>query len=782
MTMQQQCAGLAEDESDGRPVIFGGAAGPFARRHALKLLPRCLHVDTSRGHSLDITYTGKLSSRSIIETYAKHKRVGRRFLRLNVSHGSGFQRSMGMDSKRHLVSTWTGFKITVTNQRYSILKSTDPHSAEAHEELWHTMNREFTTQAEAQEAVASGILHTNTDIMLEDNVANGDDDTALQMSDELDQQEAALEQMEQETHAKEQIVRLTISFLGHVDVPACWTMKEVHSWLWRVHHLDAAGAKFFIARKKVINTKPAGIVSGGAGSRKLRVPRETVSQAALATVIRDLPSCRAGLLIEHALVKKMIEWDPKLGRTLFQAKTAGDRLKLLAQTMHTNGLSDMARALMKDTLRMIDLDGKNPSETDVTTCLAPNSLPKSAGAETAPMEDGTEQQVASVAGRRPKLVLHDEVLNRLAALEQWAHEVDSVAHASKEKVTTGCSLECLARISKLENSASQALMDDLPPTQTYGSQDLATQDPYMDPQLTQMRKRGRPRANSVTGELGGDAASQMQQQAQQFSKLEAWCHQTVAKLESRMEALARERRPEAVHQQSHAPAISTDLENKLYQHDIAIAELTSLIPRSSCTRTTQGSTAHSDDQQAPSDKSLTMEQEIGKLWSLYHRVQRRLDERGLLPEVSVIFPGDRSLHAKAQGPPAPPQGWETQLGIEQARVQHIADTLTLVERQTKGLEMITNTIWPWLTYFCCSQGSRARTRCSSDFAAKQTSCLHAPSLRSSANHPMDECVNLVAGGSDNDRSELNALDGTAATTAPAAAGAVVTRCSLSQHD
>eukprot|EP00971_Amphidinium_carterae_P169948 3367380-Amphidinium_carterae.1 len=696
MKMRQHCEGEEEIKQDERSIIFGGAAGPFARRHALKLLPRCLHVETSRGHALDITYNGKLSSKSIIETYAKHKRVGRRYLRLHASHSSGFQRSMGMDSKRHLVATWTGFKITVTNQRYSILKSTDPHSAEAHEELWHSMNQEFAAQTEARDAVTSGILHHNADIMLADNDDNGDDDATLQLSDELDRQEADLEQMEQETSSKERVVRLAISFLGHAKVPARWTLKEVHSWLWKVHRLDPAGAKIFIARKKVTAAKPTGIVSGGAGSRKLRVPRETVSQAALATVIRDLPSCRAGLLIEHALVKKMIEWDPKLGRTLFQAKTAGERLKLLARTMHTNGLSDMARALMKDSLRMNDPDGHTPSETDVAKCLVPNSVTKPAEMETAPMEDDAVQQAAPVAGRRPKLVLHDEVINRLTALEQWAHEIDSVAHAAKGKVTTGCSLECLTRISKLESSASQALMDDLPPTQTYGSQDLATQDPYMDPHLPHVKKRGRPRASSVTGELGGDTASQMQQQTQQFNKLEAWCHQMVAKLESRMDALARERRPEAGAQQNHTTAISTDLENKLYQHDIAIAELASLNPRSSCMKKTQESTVPNFDHQATSDKSLTLEQEIGKLWSLYHRLQRRLDERGLLPEVSVIFPGDSSLHAKQQGPTAP-QGWETQLGIEQARVQHIVDTLTLVQKQTKGLEMITNTIWPWLT-------------------------------------------------------------------------------------
>eukprot|EP00971_Amphidinium_carterae_P244205 4848837-Amphidinium_carterae.1 len=48
------------------------------------------------------------------------------------------------------------------------------------------------------------------------------------------------------------------------------------------------------------------------------------------------------------------------------------------------------------------------------------------------------------------------------------------------------------------------------------------------------------------------------------------------------------------------------------------------------------------------------EKDISKLWTLYHRLARRLDDRGLIPEVSVIFPKGNASEVKLPSPAAPP--------------------------------------------------------------------------------------------------------------------------------
>eukprot|EP00971_Amphidinium_carterae_P347443 6489457-Amphidinium_carterae.1 len=533
---------LVEDTQGVQSLTFGGAAGAFARRHALKSLPRCVQVNTSRGRALNITFNGRLSSRGIIATYAKHKRVGCRFLQLDASHNSGFCRSLRANSSKHLISTWNGFKLVVTNRRYSMLKATDPHSASAHEALWHTMNESFAAQLAAQDATAPNVPRHDDDIRLElapNNSGDAEDEALQQISEDLDQHEAELHNLERPS--SERTVQLAISILGHVTVPARWTLPDVHSWLKQVHNINAACASIFIARKKVSGARPTSIVSGGAGSRKLRIPRESVSQAALNTVLADLPTFRAGLLVEHALVKRMIEWDPRLSRTIFQAKSAGERLKLLAKTMQGSGLSSMAYTLMKDAIGMLDPNGEVPSDEVIRACLLPTDGQVPDDTAVNSLHEEQLSQPNTAAGRKTKIVLQDDVKNRLVALEQWAHEIDKAAHSTKGRVATGCSLECLTRIAKVEEAAKHWNLDAVPPTQPYESQDLATQDPYLDQPVAQPKKRGRPRANSVVGEHGDDLTGLMQQQAQQYSKLEMWCHQTIARLEAQIDAMARER-------------------------------------------------------------------------------------------------------------------------------------------------------------------------------------------------------------------------------------------------
>eukprot|EP00971_Amphidinium_carterae_P086109 1703604-Amphidinium_carterae.1 len=119
---------VPHDESDGDCEVQGGAGlvrrlGSLAKvmRARLKASAkerRELMILVARGKDLLIRYVGKISSKVLLELFAKAKRVGREYLTLRVCV-QGEWRIFRHGFARHVNWNWTGLTVVVENNRMS---------------------------------------------------------------------------------------------------------------------------------------------------------------------------------------------------------------------------------------------------------------------------------------------------------------------------------------------------------------------------------------------------------------------------------------------------------------------------------------------------------------------------------------------------------------------------------------------------------------------------------------------------------------------------------------
>eukprot|EP00971_Amphidinium_carterae_P338614 6476025-Amphidinium_carterae.2 len=238
----------------------------------------------------------------------------------------------------------------------------------------------------------------------------------------------------------------------------------------------------------------------------------------------------------------------------------------------------------------------------------------------------------------------------------------------------------------------------------------AVSDPYQENPVAVAKKRGRPPkveqpggkhvkesvAEGAEKRGPGEAglSEQLMRVTTRLEHLEKWAHGMDARLRATGQG---DTTPMAPQSAADGPGHMDERVAQLSKEVQALREVVTSICESgltaAATSTGQGvAVVHGGVAPiAPTEKH-----EIGKLWALYHRLQKRLDDMGLVPEVSVIYPKDRLKMAQ---PTAPVQEATivSESDVQGGCMLRLEKKVEHNSRQAQTIVQVTNTMWPWLT-------------------------------------------------------------------------------------
>eukprot|EP00971_Amphidinium_carterae_P310040 6160904-Amphidinium_carterae.2 len=455
----------------------------------------------------------------------------------------------------------------------------------------------------------------------------------------------------------------------------------------------------------------------GAG-RQTRVIKDKLVDAAASSMIRALPLTRQGLVVEHLLVRHIMAADPKATRAVFQATTVAQRYRAFSAGLKRAGLTAMAAGIASAAGELDQSMKVAPTEPEVEgrdlhpTTAAQLPQVRSEDEQVAMlrlMVQQIQQDVAQMQQTSRNEIKEKELLQRqmselegkrVTALEKWAHEVDSTGAESPQADRNSTTVEVHQRLCALEElvkALGQQQEEDVEQRRQEVSipEHVATQDPYQCE--APARKRGRP----ATLKSGADAANKTSEANFNGTSIVS----QLRELQARMRMM--EQRP-AARSEHQSGSNQHDLETAVCEMQTGFArheaDLQGLKRRvgvkgsrmgvgsntlASAAQASEGAHGQAADVKWETESDLKVE--VAKLWSLYHRLQHHMDMRGVIPEVSVIFPGDKrrqedevNLH-------------EVNAEINQACANHMQEEVAKLASRVQAIERIVNVVWPWLT-------------------------------------------------------------------------------------
>eukprot|EP00971_Amphidinium_carterae_P050659 997287-Amphidinium_carterae.1 len=171
------------------------------------------------------------------------------------------------------------------------------------------------------------------------------------------------------------------------------------------------------------------LVEGAGGGRKLRIPRDSVTHNAFDSIMHILRDSQSGAAIDGALVRRVLEWEPRLARAVLQTRSHGPKLKLFADALHGMGLTCFATPLMNDAdkLEGDTADQDLPQDSRMTTVEnvsgpATTHRQTAAPAETVNTSSPPESTAHLVQQTDDRMI---ELEKRMKAMEMWAHGLDA---------------------------------------------------------------------------------------------------------------------------------------------------------------------------------------------------------------------------------------------------------------------------------------------------------------------------------------------------------------------
>eukprot|EP00971_Amphidinium_carterae_P325228 6455405-Amphidinium_carterae.2 len=190
--------------------------------------------------------------------------------------------------------------------------------------------------------------------------------------------------------------------------------------------------------------------SGGGGGRKLRIPRDSVTHNAVESIVQILRRVQSGAGVDDALVKKVLQWEPRVARAVLQARTHGPKLKLFAEALQDMGLACFAGPLNIDADKLmaetpaVDVTQDAPTRPSRAASSAEGLREVASDAST----EGSERRPPHHSSGHGQLRNNlDEIEKRVKAIEAWAHEFDA-APVRKEGLSPKQAEQLQARVER----------------------------------------------------------------------------------------------------------------------------------------------------------------------------------------------------------------------------------------------------------------------------------------------------------------------------------------------
>eukprot|EP00971_Amphidinium_carterae_P325199 6455342-Amphidinium_carterae.1 len=355
---------------------------------------REMTMTSSKGTPLIVQYAGKVGSDDLLATYAKHKRIGRQYLRMKVTF-RGRGRVLKYKGREWYSTNWHLMHIVMINRRYSLLASTDQSKPSKegktyrrlsqkdaneieHDLLWDTMahgsapREDEITRAQAEEELMRELL--NCQVALEDDIARDRPPATRQVQ---------------------------VNINGIMHVPDWWKSKDLlafmHGWFGvGQDDVQVADDTSFVAAElnAVVKRDDEGWFLEGGGNQT-RVQRDRVAASASEVLIDSLSKTRQGLTIEHKLVRYLLGTDHKAARAVFQADTDAQRCRAFGASLKRAGLPIQSAGLMKAAADLEKAARNSDVDIPATADSVPNTINYGSEAEQSDSQQRSRQASSS---------------------------------------------------------------------------------------------------------------------------------------------------------------------------------------------------------------------------------------------------------------------------------------------------------------------------------------------------------------------------------------------------
>eukprot|EP00971_Amphidinium_carterae_P250649 4975816-Amphidinium_carterae.3 len=460
------------------PPVQGGAPkamrlrwGSFnqgmQQRYRTSLLARkstTLHV--RRGKDLVVEYQGRISTKELLQQFARVKRVGKEYLTLKVGNPEGWTEYHFHD-QGHLSRDWTGLTLYMENTRAATLsqparghQSARGRQADTvlpseyewyHSQLARQQMKRFGTQADIENA-ESDLLQAAEQLGLqswqpaseargsneppprrvepvcralypivegyddEDDDESDDNKSLLQLAEEHKNEPDDSAVQITSVHGPIVQIRQAV-FSGTITLPLSWSEQQISQHLARTFAVPMKNVGIAFARRNgvmarvhcvVEGTFPATVVHGG--GKVHRVQQYSLEHTVVEKLRHDLHRFMKNTEFDTKFLEHLAHVDAKFVRCAFQSNSACQRLAALSAATDRAGMTEQTRSVREA--------AATAHQSSQATASAPAIPPAS-----------PREEPASAHG--DGLNLDD----RLKALEIWAHGLDDLGEHGSDVTT-----------------------------------------------------------------------------------------------------------------------------------------------------------------------------------------------------------------------------------------------------------------------------------------------------------------------------------------------------------